>query len=81
MAALLFVVLRNIEVNIEGLEDYMVPTPHKICYFSLIENEDKEDGPVKDVGSSEDKEEEGRKVKIQTRSKRDNNCSYKLSQI
>ena len=52
----------NKEVNIEGLKDYVLPTPHGICKFSLIENEDEEDEAVMI-----------KKMKIQTRSKRKDN--------
>ena len=46
------------EVNLEGLKDYILPTPHGICEYSLIESEEEEDKIFMI-----------KKMKIQTRSK------------
>ena len=48
----------NREVNLEGLKDYILPTPHEIYEYSLIESEEEEDEIVM-----------LKKMKIQTRSK------------
>ena len=39
------------------LEHSVLPTPHKICEFSLTESEDKDDEAVMDAGSSKDRED------------------------
>ena len=48
----------NREVNLEGLKDYVRPTPHEIDEYSLIESKEEKDEIVMI-----------KKMKIQTRSK------------